>query len=88
MQTAFGKRFCDFRQEKTTLSFPVTPLNTDPSLLNMTAFTVVSQPDLEIELANIADKDVRVSKFRSLTADLEAVARQKATLAQKHKCDE
>lgn len=28
-----------FREEKTTLSFPVTPLNTNPSLLNVTAST-------------------------------------------------
>lgn len=58
MQTSFGKRFCDFREEKHTLSFPVTPLTIDPSLLNMTAFAGVSQPDLEMELADIADKDI------------------------------
>lgn len=34
-------------------------------------FTGVSQPDLEIELADIADKDLRVSKFKSLTTELE-----------------
>ena len=51
----------------------------------MTAFTAVSQSDLELELADIADKDVWVSKFRSLAADLENVARQKAILAQNHK---
>lgn len=38
-----------------------------------------------MELADIADKDVWVSKFRKLTADLEGVARQKAILAQTHK---
>ncbi|KAI5088835.1 general transcription factor II-I repeat domain-containing protein 2-like, partial [Silurus meridionalis] len=38
MQTSFGKRFCEFREEKNTLSFPVTPLSIDPSLLNTTAF--------------------------------------------------
>lgn len=82
MQTAFGQRFSEFRKEKNTLSFPVTPLDIDPSLLNMSAFTGVSQPDLEIELADIADKELWVSKFKSLTADLEDVARQKAILAQ------
>ncbi len=60
----------EFREEKNTLSFPITPLNVDPSLLHMTAFTAVSLPDLELELADIADKDVWVSKFRGLTADL------------------
>ncbi|XP_059838446.1 general transcription factor II-I repeat domain-containing protein 2A-like isoform X1 [Hypanus sabinus] len=84
-QTSFGKRFCEFREEKNTLSFPVTPLSIDPSLLNTTALAGVSQPDLEMELANIADKDTWVSKFRRLTADLEDVARQKAVLAQNHK---
>ncbi|XP_066471497.1 protein FAM200C-like isoform X2 [Tiliqua scincoides] len=85
MQTSFGKRFCEFREEKNTLSFPVTPLTVDPSLLNMTASAGVSQPDLEMELADIADKDIWVSKFKHLTADLEDVARQKAILAQNHK---
>ncbi|XP_023815961.1 general transcription factor II-I repeat domain-containing protein 2 [Oryzias latipes] len=81
MQTSFGKRFCEFRQEKHTLSFPVTPLTIDPSQLNMTAFAgVVSQPDLEMELA-----DIWVFKFKSLTAYLENVSRQKAVLAQNHK---
>jgi len=75
----------DFRKEKNTLSFPVTPLDIDPSMLNMSAFTFVSQPDLEIELADIADKELWVSKFKSLTADLEDVARQKAILAREHK---
>ncbi|KAK1903618.1 General transcription factor II-I repeat domain containing protein 2A, partial [Dissostichus eleginoides] len=45
----------------------------------------VSQPDLEIELADIADKELWVSKFKRLTADLEDVARQKAILAREHK---
>lgn len=89
MQASFGKLFREFREEKTTSSFPVTPLNIDPSLLNVTAFAGVSQPDLELdlelELADIADKDMWVSKFKPLTDDLEDVARQKATLAQNHK---
>ncbi|KAL3976511.1 testis-expressed sequence 12 protein [Sarotherodon galilaeus] len=85
MQAAFGERFSDFRKEKHTLSFPVTPLDIDPSLLNTVAFTRVSKPDLEIELADIADKDLWVNKFKTLTADLEEVARQKATLAKEHK---
>ncbi|KAJ7338611.1 hypothetical protein JRQ81_012513 [Phrynocephalus forsythii] len=51
----------------------------------MTAFAgVVSQPDLELELADIADKDIWASKFKCLTATLEDVARQKAILAQNH----
>lgn len=75
MQASFEKRFSEFREEKTTLSFPVAPLNIDPSLLNVTAFSGVSQPDLELELADIADKDIWVSKFKHLTGDLEDVAR-------------
>jgi len=85
MQASFGKRFCEFRAEKNTLSFPVTPLTVDPTLLNGTAFAGVSQPGLELELADIADKDIWVSKFKRLTDYLEEVARQKATLAQNHK---
>lgn len=85
MQAAFGERFSDFRKEKNTLSFPVTPLDIDASLLNISPFTGVSQPDLEIELADIADKELWVSKFKSLRADLEEVAHQKATLAKEHK---
>ena len=80
---SFEKRFREFGEEKTTLSFPITPLNINPSLLNVTAFAGISQPDLE--LADIADKDMWVSKFKRLADDLEDVARQKATLAQNHK---
>ena len=50
----------------------------------MIALEGVSQPDFEIELANIADKDIWISKFRRLIADLEDVAYQKADLAQDH----
>lgn len=84
MQTAFGERFSEFRKEKATLSFPVTPLDIDPSLLNISAFEEVSQPELEMELADIADKELWVSKFKSLRTELEDLARQKATLAQNH----
>ena len=86
MQTAFGSRFCEFRKEKMTLSFPVTPLETDPSLLS--TFPGVNQADLEMEMADIADKDLWVSKFKRLTAELEDVTRQKAQLAQSHKWSE
>ncbi|XP_072892951.1 general transcription factor II-I repeat domain-containing protein 2A-like [Hemitrygon akajei] len=85
MQTSFGKRFCVFREEKNTLSFPVNPLSINPSLLNTIALAGVSQPDLEMELTDIADKDIWVSKFRRLTAGLEDVAGQKDVLAQNHK---
>jgi len=54
-------------------------------MLNMSAFTFVSQQDFEIELADIADKEFWVSKFKSLTADLKDGARQKAILAWVHK---
>ena len=86
MQAAFGSRFSEFRKEKMTLSFPVTPLEIDPSLLN--TFPGVNQADLEMEMADIADKDLWVSKFKSLTAELEDVSRQKAHAAQSHKWSE
>ena len=85
MQASFEKQFREFREEKTTFSFPITPLNINPSLLNVTAFEGISQPDLELELADIADKDMWMSKFKCLADDLEDVAHQKATLAQNHK---
>ena len=88
MQSSFGRRFCDFRKEKKTLCFPVSPFSIDPSELNMIVLKGVSQPDFEIELADIADKDIWISKFRSLTADLENLARQKADLAQSHNWNE
>lgn len=70
---------------KNSLSFPVKPLDIDPSLLNISAFTGVSQLDLEIELADIVDKELWVSKFKNLTADLEEVAHQKPVLAKDRK---
>ena len=84
MQSSFGRRFCEFRKEKKTLSFSVSPFSIDPSELNMIALAGVSQPDFEIELADIADKDIWISKFRCLAADLEDVTRQKPDLAQGH----
>ncbi|KAK7909442.1 hypothetical protein WMY93_014126 [Mugilogobius chulae] len=85
MQSAFRDRFSEFRKEKSTLSFPLAPLSVDVSLLNMDPFTDVSRPDLELELADIVDKEMWTSKFVTLTAELENVARQKARLAQIHK---
>jgi len=83
MRTAFGHS--GFRKEKNKLSFTVTPLDIDPSMLNMSAFTFVIQSGLEIELSDIADKELWVSKFKGLTADLKDVARQKAILDREHK---
>ena len=83
MQSSFGRRFCEFRNEK-ILSFPVSPFSIDPSELNMIALEGVSQPGFEIELANIADKDIWISKYRRLTADHKDVACQKANLAEGH----
>ena len=51
----------------------------------MTPFAAVSQTDLEMELVDIAGKDIWVSKFIHLTADFEAGAHQKAILTQNHK---
>ena len=59
IQALFEKRFLEFREEKTALSFPITPLNINPPLLNVTAFAGISQPDLQLELADIADKDIQ-----------------------------
>ena len=50
----------------------------------MIALEGVSQPDFEVESANIVDRDIWISKFRCLRADLEDVARQNADLAQGH----
>ena len=58
MQSSFGRRLCDFRKEKKTLCFLVSPFSIDPSELNMIVLKDVSQPDFEIELADIADKDI------------------------------
>ena len=84
MQSSVGRRFCEFRKEKKTLTFPVSPFSIDPQELNMIALAGVSQPDFEIELADIADKDIWITKFRRLAADLEDVARQNADLGQGH----
>ncbi|XP_058041846.1 TATA box-binding protein-associated factor RNA polymerase I subunit D isoform X1 [Ahaetulla prasina] len=77
MRTSFAKQFREFS--------PVTPLTFDPSLLNMTAFEGVSQPVLDMELADIADKEIWMSKFKCLAADLEDVALQKAIRVQNNK---
>lgn len=58
MKTAFLDRFTEFRKAKNKLSFPITPLDINPSLLNMPSFPGVNLPNLEIELADIADKDL------------------------------
>lgn len=83
MQAAFGGRFGEFRKEKVTLSFPVTPLQIDPSLLK--TFPGIDLAELEMEMADIADKEMWVAKFERLTAELEDVGRQKASAAQSHK---
>lgn len=65
MHCASGERFSKLQKEITTLSFPVTPLDIDQSLLNMSAFTGVSLPDLEMDLADIAHENIWVSKVSS-----------------------
>lgn len=72
-------------ERKNLLSFPVTLLDIDPSLLNTSAFTGVSKPELEIELADIVDKDMWVNKFKSLTVEIEEIACPKAVHAKEHK---
>ena len=83
MQSSSGRRFCKFRKQKKSLSFPVSPFSIDA--LNTIALESVNQPDFEIELGNIEDKDIRISEFRRLTADFEDIASQKANLAQSYK---
>lgn len=76
MQTSFSNRFSEFvqrRGKKNTLYFSIPPQSIDPSLLNTTALRGVSQPNMEMELADTTDKDVCVSKFKCLTADFEDV---------------
>ncbi|KAK7938540.1 hypothetical protein WMY93_001866 [Mugilogobius chulae] len=81
---SFSERFgqwdreTDVKQNRVELSFPLAPLSVDVSLLNMDAFTDVSRPDLELELANTAYKKIWTSKFVTLTAELENKAHQKA----------
>ena len=43
MQASFEKQFREFREEKNTLSFPITPLNINPSLLDVAAFAGISR---------------------------------------------
>lgn len=64
-----------FRRENNTLPSPVTPLDNDPFLLNMSAFTGVSLPDFEMELADNANTVIWVSNSKALTAKLEDVPR-------------
>ncbi len=56
-QTELWGRFSEFRKEKTRYAFLFALLDIDPSQLNMSTFTGVNQLDLEIELADIIDKD-------------------------------
>lgn len=66
------------KREKTHCSLNVTPLTIKPSLLNIAVFAGVSQPDIEMELAD-TDKDIFGSKFfRDVVED---VPHQEATLA-------
>ena len=74
IQTAFVKRFCDFRKEKI---FSI--------IAEYNIFYSCKTTYLELEGASIADKHVWVSKFQSLNVDLKNLACQKAILAQNHK---
>lgn len=85
MQAAFGERFIELRKERNALSFSVKVLDMKPSLQNFSTFTGVSQPHLEMKLAHKADKDLWVSKLKSLAADLKEAVRHKTTLAKKPK---
>ncbi|KAK0152201.1 hypothetical protein N1851_006434 [Merluccius polli] len=81
-------RYAKTMSDTVVFSGPLPNVTSDVMYSRMASFhrwlSSVSQPDLEIELADIADKDLWVSKFQRLTADLEDVARQKAMLAQNH----
>lgn len=77
------KQFCEFRERKNTLFSHVTPLTINPSLSIIAVFAGVSQPDVEMVLADTADKDILGLKF--FRGDVEDVPHQEATLAQNHK---
>lgn len=78
MQAVFGSRFNEFQKKNKTLSLPDTALEIDPTWLN--TFPGVNQTVLEMEMADIADKDLWVSKFKSLTVVLEDVLVQYGSL--------
>lgn len=54
----------------------------------MSSFPAANHADLEIELADIVDKDLWMAKFKRMTADLEDVVRKQAILAQEHRWGE
>lgn len=60
--------------------FHVTPLTINPSLSNIAVFAGVSQPNVEMVLADTANKDIFGLKFFR-----DDVPHQEATLAQNHK---
>lgn len=80
MQNVFGGKFKVFRKEN-TFSFPVTLLDT--SLLNTCSFPGIT--DLEIEMADVTNKNLCTSIFKSLTCKLKEIARQRSILAKEHK---
>lgn len=75
--TTCDHHYCSFQKGKNYTILRCHALDIDPSP-EMYTFTGASKPNLEIELAGLADKALWVPKFKSLTAKLEAVARQKA----------
>ncbi|XP_074854305.1 general transcription factor II-I repeat domain-containing protein 2A-like isoform X2 [Carettochelys insculpta] len=81
MQEVFAGQFQEFKKEKATLSFVLKPLEADTSALNFSTFTGVDRAELELELADMQDKDMWASKFRGLVTELEDLEKQKSTLA-------
>ncbi len=84
----FEGRFQEFRKEKATLSFVINLLDADTDSLNFSAFTGMSQAELELELADLQGKDLWTSKFRGTISDVENLEKQHAILAFQHKWTE
>ena len=64
------------------------PLEEDTSALNFSAFTGVDRAELELELADLQDKDMWSYKFRGLVMKFENLERHRSTLALQHRWTE
>lgn len=80
LEISFKARFQEFRNEKMTLLFIIKPLEADISCLNFEAFPNVNKAEVEIEMADIKEREIWASKFKTLISDLESLERKKATL--------
>lgn len=83
MRDAFLKRFQEFRGAKETLSFVTKPLTANVEELKLMPFNV-NRAALELELLDVANKDIWSSKFKQLTADLEELERKRSAFSLDH----